>query len=172
MASFDNAVAILLKNEGGFSDNPHDNGHATNFGITFQFYKSIHPEAVEDDIRNLTKEQAIEIYKTEFWNNSNIELITSQVMANSIFDAVVNMGKNPAIKILQRAVNSVKASHSFLTDDGILGEETLNAVNSISSIPLRTAFRSERAAYYREIVARNPAQVAFLEGWLSRAYST
>jgi lysozyme family protein len=49
------AVAHLLHDEGGYVDNPADPGGETNFGISKQSYPDV-------DIKNLTAEQATEIY--------------------------------------------------------------------------------------------------------------
>ena len=49
-------IEKVLKHEGGYVNDPTDLGGETNFGITKRFYPDV-------DIKNLTKEQAVEIYK-------------------------------------------------------------------------------------------------------------
>lgn len=171
MSAFSFAVDLVLQNEGGLSDNPHDQGGITNFGISFRFYKTIYPDAIPDDIKNLTREQAIEIYKTQFWDNSRFAEVNCQIVSNLCFDMHVNMGLAAATKILQRSLCSVSGNANSLLDDGIFGDNTLHATNNLQEYDLLVvALRSERAGYYRDIVTKDPSQKAFLEGWLNRAY--
>ena len=171
MAEFEPAVEALLHQEGGLSENPNDHGGITNHGISLRFLKTIYADAIEDDIRNLSLDDAKAIYKKDFWDLSDFHLIDSQQVANLGLDMHVNMGLNPAIKIMQRACNSVRSKDNFIIDDGIFGQHTIDAINH-SGFCLITAIRSERAGYYRSIVANNPSQQVFLEGWLRRAYQS
>ena len=70
MADFEQAINFVLKNEGGLEENPNDPGGITNHGISLRFLKSIKPDASEEDIRNLTVNQAKTIYYDHFWVNS------------------------------------------------------------------------------------------------------
>ncbi len=171
MSAFSFAVDYVLGNEGGLVDNAHDEGGITNFGISLRFYKTIYPEAIADDIKNLTLQKAAEIYRTHFWDISRIQEINSQVIADYLFDMHVNMGLAAATKILQRSLCAVAGNANWSLDDGILGDNTLTLTNNLQRFDLLViALRSERAAYYRDIVIRDPSQKVFLEGWLNRAY--
>ena len=171
MSDFAPAISYVLTREGGLVNDPNDAGGVTNFGITLRFYKTIHPEAVAADIESLTQDQAISFYKIEFWDKTEFNLIENQLIANMAFDMAVNMGIAPAIKTLQRACFSVRAQYELFGDDGILGEKTLGVLNSLDPCCLLSAIRSERAGVYREIVAKEPLQRVFLEGWLRRSYN-
>jgi hypothetical protein len=57
---FGNAVEFVLRWEGGYVNNPRDPGGETNFGIS----KRAHPD---EDIANMTRERAIEIYRRHYW---------------------------------------------------------------------------------------------------------
>jgi len=46
---------------------------------------------------------------------------------------------------------------------------TLAAVNGADANALVTAFKAQRVAHYRAIVAANPARAQFLNGWIARA---
>ena len=171
MSAFSFAVDYVLGHEGGLVDNPHDEGGITNFGISFRFYKSIYPDSIPDDIKNLTKDQAIEFYKKDFWDKSRIQEINHQVIADYLFDMHVSMGLAAATKILQRSLCAVSGNANWSLDDGILGDNTISLTNNLFRFDLLViALRSERAAYYRDIVIRDPSQKVFLEGWLNRAY--
>lgn len=170
MAAFSFAVSQLLEQEGELVDDPYDEGGLTNFGISFRFYKSIIPNATPEDLRVLTRPDAIELYQKYFWNESRWAEINSQIIANVAFDMHVNMGLAPATKIIQRSILAVYGDHNKILDDGIFGEQTLHFVNNTPADLLTIAIRSERAGYYREIALRNPTQQKELDGWLNRAY--
>lgn len=180
MSSFDEAIAHILQNEKGLTDNPHDNGKMTNFGISLRFLKNISPESLrkygifdevtEQTIRDLTIEQAKRIYFNEFWVNAPFEKIGNQEHCNYIFDMAINMGVAPAIKCVQRACWSVMKKRDLI-DDGILGEKTLKAIQ-MCGFMIMPPMRSERAGYYRLIVQHSPDEKEFINGWLNRAYES
>lgn len=181
MDCFDHAVDYVLRNEDGLNENKNDRGGITNHGISLRFLKSIPSKRLrnygiftdqvcEDDIRNLTLEQAKNIYRGEFWDHAPFDEIRSQRIINFMFDMAVNMGISAAIKCAQRAVWAVMKKRLILIDDGILGAETLQMINQCSLVIL-PAMRSERAGYHRLDVERHPDQEVNLKGWLNRAYS-
>ena len=70
MANFSKAIVKTLAKEGGaiFTDDPNDAGGATKYGISQRAYPNV-------DIRNLTEQQAREIYGIlrEKWNKGMME---------------------------------------------------------------------------------------------------
>ncbi|MFA6080742.1 MAG: glycosyl hydrolase 108 family protein [Candidatus Gracilibacteria bacterium] len=180
MASFDEAVNYLLRNEGGLSESPYDHGGTTHFGISLRFLRNVLPEnlrrygifgeVTEQTIRELTVDQAKLIYKGEFWEHAAFDKINNQDICNYIFDMSVNMGIAPAIKCAQRACWAVKRRREIL-DDGLLGDKTLNAIK-MCDFMLLPAMRSERAGYYRIIAAKDYDQERYIDGWLNRAYES
>jgi len=180
MDTFDFAVARVLKNEGGLSENPKDLGGITHYGISLRFlklvpiknlfhYEIVKNEVNEETIRNLTVEQAKEIYRREFWYQANFYKIKDLDVCSYLFDAVVHHGMAPGIKMIQRACWSIFADRAVIKEDGILGTDTIDCINRAAFFIL-APFRSERAGYCRSIVAHNPAQSDKLEGWLNRCY--
>ena len=163
--NFEEAVRVVLSNEEGLTDHPSDVAGLTNFGITYSdLITAINEEIVPHSvtIANLTKAQAIEIYRELYWNKLNLSRIETQSIANKILDTSVNVGMHFGIVILQRAIRS--ATGEMLNEDGFLGEKTLKAVNEAPPAALLAAYRSEQAARYREIVLRNPEQRVFEKG--------
>src|SRR5215468_2796972 len=81
MASFDLAVAKTLIREGGarFTDNPDDRGGATKYGISQRAYPN-------EDIANLTEDQAKAIYKQDYWDRVSGDKLKSQAVAENVFD--------------------------------------------------------------------------------------
>jgi lysozyme family protein len=158
MADFDKAIRFVLANEGGFSDNPQDSGGLTKFGISQKSYP-------DWDIENLTEEDAIAIYRQDFWQPyQDFE----DRLATKIFDLAINMGHRRAVQILQRALRCIGARH--VEDDGILGPVTKQAADLANVDLLLTAIKSEAAGVYRNLAATNSSQQKFLKGWLRRAY--
>lgn len=176
--SFEHAICFALQNEKGIEDRPNDKGGITNFGISLRFLKSISSEnlknygifdeVTEETIRSLDLERVKKIYYDEFWIHAPFDKIMIQEQVNYIFDMAINMGISPAIKCVQRACWSVRRKRDIV-DDGILGENTIKAINMCGFL-LMSALRSERAGFYRLIVQTEVDQKDFLNGWLNRAY--
>ena len=60
MELFDKAMNFVGLMEGGYVNDPIDKGGETKYGISKRSYPNL-------DIKNLTKEQAREIYYKDFW---------------------------------------------------------------------------------------------------------
>lgn len=166
MAEFKPAVDLLLPREGGYNDYKED--QPTNFGITLKFYQSIYSDATKDDIKNLSVDAAVKLYQEYFWDDTKFALINSQKIANSLFDAAVNMGIAQAVKLMQRATNQLR---NELTVDGVLGDKSIKLINELNASALLEMFRVERADFYKALVYVKPRKQIFLKGWLNRAAS-
>jgi lysozyme family protein len=179
MTDFECAVNNLLRIEGGVSENPNDNGGITNGGISLRFLRSIdqkdlreygiNEEPNEETIRNLSIDQMKIIYQNEFWNHAPFNQIMNQEFGNYIFQMSVNMGISPMTKCVQRACWGVLKKWQLLPDDGIMGSNTIAAINQCGFM-LMPALRAECANHYRIIVMKDPTQQHFFNGWLNRAY--
>lgn len=179
MASFETAVEYVLPNEGGLSENPHDSGGITNFGISLRFLREVDEERLrkygifetvnEETIRNLTVGQAKLIYRGEFWEGNGFENINSQDICNYIFDMAINFGISQAVKLTQRSCWACAFTRRYLRDDGIMGRMTTDVINSVED-DLLPVLISTRASLYRSLVLVNPKDEIFLEGWLNRCY--
>ena len=108
-----------------------------------------------------------EFYQAQFWTPMLLGGVENQDIANRVLDAAVNMGPKTAVKMLQSAFNLLPLGG--LAVDGAIGPNTLAAVNGASSDALLAAFRQVRADRYRVIVANNPFNEPYLNGWLKRA---
>jgi lysozyme family protein len=163
MAAFENAIPTILKNEGGYANDPKDAGGETNFGISKRSFPNV-------DIKNLTQEKAIAIYRSSFWSkHPQLEKLDSQEVATKTFDLMVNMGARRGIRILQHSINDVNAM-SVVATDGCLGPLTVERANELDSEQLLQAMRTNAARFYCDIVNRKPDQERFLRTWLLRAY--
>ena len=191
MADFDIALARTLRFEGGYSSNPNDSGGETYRGITRNFHPAWAGWPIIDKAKSspafpssleanpLVQSLVAEFYRTEFWNKLRAGEIFSQAIANELFDAAVNHGIPPAVKILQQGMNYLTAPPLlFLTVDGIVGTASINAVNrwlKESSLEYLVATNSLlslmlvlRARLYVRIVDNKPSQKIFFEGWIRR----
>lgn len=161
MAIFDLAIRAVLGHEGGYVNDPTDRGGETKWGISKRSYPEL-------NIRDLTREQAVAIYKRDWWDRYKYAQIHDQDLATKVFDLAINMGAKPAHKLLQQAL---RACELPTEPDGIIGPATLAAVRLADPFALLAALRSEAAGYYRVIIARNPSQERFKNGWETRAYA-
>jgi len=171
MADFAPAVQITLENEGGFFHNTLT-GEIVNHGITLTFIRDCGycPTADEQYIKDLTVEQAEQIYQTYFWNRYNIGEIGDQSLANKAFDLTVNMGPGGArhdggLTLLQRAVCDCGGSCAV---DGLLGPISIGQINAQDATYLLKAYRARAKARYEAIAAANPNLAPDLPGWLAR----
>jgi lysozyme family protein len=162
----DVAIPLLLRNEGcnidwstkpplvkdsGYSNDPLDHGGETKFGISARF--------LESSPKNLTLDEAIDIYRNEFWYAYKCDKLVSVdfKVAVAVFDMVVNGG--PAVKLLQKSLG--------VKEDGLLGPETLNQLK-LSSYSALPTFCIARMNYYCKLVQHDKTQSKFLLGWVLR----
>ncbi len=97
--TFDQAVAFVLKWEGGYTYDPDDPGGETNFGITKKSYPAL-------DIKNLTVGQARDIYYRDYWLAVNGDTLVFPLDFIA-FDTAVNCGPGRANKWMSEGKNSV-----------------------------------------------------------------
>ncbi len=192
-SNFDLALPVILKHEGGFVDNVHDPGGATNYGISLRYLQGRGDldgdgfadgdidrdgDVDADDIVAMNEADAAQFYKTGFWYPGKYGLINDQDLSTKAFDLGVNMGIKQGAKCLQRAVC---AGWSPIKDDGVIGPATIAAINLADPLVILAATRSEAAGFYRALILRNsalrkrmvdvPDFSVFKKGWLRRAYS-
>ena len=151
----------ILAAEGGYTNDPNDRGGPTNFGITLDTLRTYKPgakNATAEDVKNMTVEDAMDIYRKQYC--APFEWVDNATVFKFLANSAVQHGKTGAIKLLQRAVG--------LQDDGILGPATKGAVAAADSTELLAAIVAERCRYYTAIVHKNPSQAKFICGWVNR----
>lgn len=191
-SNFDLALPIILKHEGGFVDNKHDPGGATNYGISLRYLQArgdLDGDGFDDgdidrdgdvdanDIKVMDEADAAKFYKTGFWYPGKYGLINDQELSTKAFDLGVNMGIKQGARCVQRAL---LAAGTSVADDGAIGPLTIAAINVVDPSVLLAATRSEAAGFYRALILRNsalrkrmvdvPDFSVFKNGWLRRAY--
>lgn len=164
---FADAFSWMIRHEGGYSNDSCDAGGETKYGISRQQYPAL-------DIKNLTLQDAKEIYHRDFFVSPGFHKLVNcdEEIVIRVFDLGVNIGPVNAIKILQRSARII--GHN-LKDDGVIGEKTIEVLKetmerySLKKILITAAFISAADAYYRQI-ASSSKNKKFLEGWLNRIH--
>jgi len=181
MAIFEKSIPIILAHEGGYVNNVNDAGGVTNLGVSLKFLQDYgsagdfdHDGDVDaEDIRCMTKEQAMQIYKTAWWDKFGYGQIADQTIATKVFDFSVNMGAKRAHILLQRSLNS--AFFLKLTEDGVLGPASMHVLNAVADGDqegkLLTAYSDAVWGFYQSIITTRPQNAVFAKGWKNRAYS-
>lgn len=160
----------IIQREGGYTNHPNDRGGPTNMGITQKTLSGWYGRpATINEVRNLTREAAEEIYIKTFLTNNRIDSLPEEIH-DIMFDMSVNHGPKNAIIMLQKALCNM----GFITAiDGLIGpktrEMTKNAIEQRGEAELQNRINSERVMYFHLIVRRDPSQKIFLKGWLNRA---
>lgn len=158
---FSVAVETVLRHEGGYADDAADRGGETKYGISRRQYPDV-------DIDNLSRPQAIEIYHRDYWRRYRLGEITNVVVAAKVLDLAVWMGPRSAATYLQTAAC---ACGERIDIDGVIGSQTLAAVNRCDGSLLLVALRALAAEHCRRIVAADASQRRFETGWRRRALS-
>lgn len=159
MASFLLAIPVVLEHEGVYSNLRGDPGGKTFFGFSTPFLRQHNIQPPQDEA------QASALYQQFFWLPIYSE-ITSQNVATKVFDDHVNQGLTPAHENLQRALITVG---NMLTVDGVIGDETLTAVNAADQDELLKAMAEEMKASYLYWISGDPQRQKFKHGLLNRA---
>ena len=99
-------------------------------------------------------------YRLNFWDVNRLGELSSQAVANKVYDCGVNQGAGTAAMILQHCLG--------VDPDGCIGPVTIAAANKRDGAELAEAFRTARVVRYRELVASRPQYAQYLDEWISR----
>jgi lysozyme family protein len=147
MADFQHSFDRLIGNEGGYVNNPADPGGETKWGISKRSYPNL-------DIASLTRDQAAEIYKRDFWEH--LGDIPDAVKFQA-FDFAVNSGLSTAIRKLQAAIG--------VADDGIFGPISRSTLNSMNVNDVLMRYAAQRLRFWTSL----SSWPTFGKGWALRA---
>lgn len=149
---FQRAVAIVLAEEGVFSDDERDPGGETKYGISAKAYPRL-------DIKNMTLVQAKSLYLTDYWLRNRCEKMPWWA-ALCVFDASVNQGVRPAARMMQQAVG--------VFQDDQIGPVTLKAIGSANPLETMATYQTLRAYRYFNTIQFD----VYGKGWLRRLHKT
>lgn len=148
MNPFERAVAFVLAHEGGYSDDTHDSGGETKFGISKAAYPFV-------DIKNLTIEGAKTLYKADYWDKCSCGSFP-QPISFVLFDCAVNQGPSKAVRLLQAVLK--------VPQDGKVGPQTIAAAQRADISYLTAMFVARRAYQY----SLHPEIIRYGQGWFNR----
>ena len=162
-SNFAAAVALVLKSEGGFVDNPVDPGGATNLGITrktLAAWRGVSPwwKLPTSAVKALTAAEATTIYKANYWQPVAGDDLPAG-LDYAVFDYGVNSGPGKAARDLQEVLG--------VTVDGRIGPETVAAANAAGAQATIIKLCDARLAYVRGL----PEAATFGAGWAKRIAS-
>lgn len=181
MANFNEAFQILMRLEFSRPEDALDRNPTEN-GWTFMgIYQNAHPHwagwdeilgtvAYGGDIEKISRAlyasenlraQVRAFYKEAYWDRMRLDEISSQVKANEMFIFAVNVGIKPAVRVTQQLVGVV--------NDGIVGEQTLAAINRYDEAKFDKEFDRAELRYYNNLIEKNPKFRVYANGWRNRA---
>jgi lysozyme family protein len=154
--NFDQALAAVLKSEGGFSNNPKDPGGMTNLGCTKAVWEEHCGHPVNEKVmRALTPDDVAPLYKRKYWDKVQGDELPPGV-DYVVFDAAINSGPGRAAKWLQSCVG--------VEPDGGIGPKTLAAVRAFDSQQLVKDYAKRRLSFMMDL----PTWGTFGKGWTRR----
>jgi lysozyme family protein len=156
--SYQDAMKIELKFEGGKDDDPVDPGGRTNQGVIQREYSAWlrRQGKLNQDVFNMTPQERDAIYKENYADKVRYDELPPGIDL-LLLDGAINSGVSQSIKWLQRALG--------LTPDGVMGNLTLQAIyNSPDDDLLITKICDRRMAFLRSL----KTFYHFGSGWTSR----
>lgn len=123
----------ILAREGGYVNHPSDPGGATNFGITLNVARA---NGFVGDMRNLTRDQARDIYYREYIVKPGFLGIAEidPAVAEEVIDSGVNAGQKRAALWFQQALNVLNrrgVDYADIAEDGIIGRGSIAAFQAL-----------------------------------------
>ena len=154
---FERCLDLVLLQEGGFTCDPQDPGGATNWGITIGELRRWRgdDQVTVEDVKSLTKEQAREIYRANYWNLMKCEDLPPGVDL-IVFDMGVNAGPSRSVRMLQKIIG--------VDDDGAVGPVTITAATTMDAADIIRNMSERRLDYYRSL----STWPHFGRGWSNR----
>jgi len=173
MALFQNAFTKTIQHEGGYVFDATDLGGETYRGIarnrnskwtgwTIIDSSKKRPNFPKNLDNNLELQELITtLYQVQYWDKISGDAIQNQDIANSIFDFGVNAGTSTAISLVQLVVD--------VEVDGVLGSNTLSAINNMDKDHFMASFTLAKIARYIHICQKRSQNKKYFYGWVLRA---
>jgi lysozyme family protein len=169
-AIFIDAQDITKQAEGGFSNDKGDTGNyhkgvfiGTNHGISAPILAEyLGKMPTMKDMKNLTYETSLEIYKKNYWDAQNLGKFNDQSVANILYDGSVNQGKTGMRSVLRKSLieNGVKITDN----DNPFNDKWVDKINKLDQESLFISIKKYREERYKS--AKTFSRHG--DGWLSR----
>ncbi|MFA6569664.1 MAG: glycosyl hydrolase 108 family protein [Bacteroidota bacterium] len=175
MANFKSIVYKVLDVEKGYQADSGDSGNytnsgklvGTNYGISAkafeQYYKR---EPSIQNMKNLTKNDALAIYKVDYWDRVQGDKIKNESTAHFIFDVFINAYRNGLKRVresLQEYYQSYEQKIVDINTNSSLSDTEINLINSAKDKKLLFDMIKKREVNYR---TNSGSQYA--KGWVTR----
>jgi len=175
MASFDKAIVNTFKAEGGFENDKEDNANfvngvciGTNRGISAQAYYAYFKRVpTEQQMRELTVEVAMQIFKGNYWDKVAGDFIVNQSVAELVFQFIIGSGQGQLSDIKDIA-NKANGKVVLVSNDIALTKMDAAFLNGLNQSLFFKGLWNFRLAFYDRVVANNPAKMKYLKGWQNR----
>jgi lysozyme family protein len=174
VADVQRMIGDLITREGGYVNNPADQGGETCWGITGSVARAY---GYQGPMMMLPLATASDIYLQRYWLGPRFDQLDaiSDALALKLFDIGVNQGQATGVRYLQRALNvlSDQGTHyPVLATDGGIGKLTLNALSLFltqrapdGESVLVAMVRAQQCVDYMQIAEVSPSQQQFEWGW-------
>ena len=165
-AKFESVIPITLEFEGGYSNRENDTGGETKYGITKTFYDEYKHKTpgIAPDIKSLTLDDAKRLYKAH-WDKHNLGYIQDKRKALLINDYIINSN---AVKAIKRIQTKLQNNYN-LTPDGIIGANTIRAINDIDFESFADTVQTDRRNNFDKNVDENYTKnIKNINGWMNR----
>ncbi len=181
-AKFEIAQEGVQKAEGKYTANINDKGNwtgnevnvgmllGTKFGIAaptlVKYYKDNNlGTPSKQDMMGLTYDDALKIYKKDYWDAQKLSNFKSQSLANILYDGCVNQGVGATLTILKKSLKKVGIDSSDVNSWNEFHENLIDDVNKLSKIKTKKLFKTiwdKRWERYQE------GNSDFINGWKNR----
>lgn len=176
MSRFYEFVDKVIEIEGGYVNDPKDSGGETNWGITVAVARAF---GYTGPMRDMTREQALEIYKARFWDSMRLDDVAaiSPQIALELFDSGVNVGTGRAAQWFQTSLNAFNQEGTWYRDtavDGRIGPMTLAAFREYMTrrarmqgeLVMLRALNALQGHFYIDLSQRRQKDERFVYGWI------
>lgn len=164
---FDEAFDLVMKDEGGYVNDPDDHGGATKYGVTIGTLKTwLGHEATVEDVQAIDVKTAKQIYRFLYWDALKLDSIKSPSVAIAMMNTCVLYGVGTTARLAQVSANCLG---SFLTIDGHVGPITADAINRYESKKFLSVFVAQIFERINDLVMADPVKSKYRTGWTARA---
>ena len=133
--TFESIIDRVLDHEGSYTSGTGDPGGETKWGISKRSYPHL-------NIKILTREQAIAIYRTDFWDRMHLDCMPDGV-AFQLLDFAINSGIETTVRYFQRVVGTA--------DDGHWGPMSQEAANLMAESDMIMGLCAERLEFMTKL---------------------
>lgn len=167
-------ISHVINLEGEYSDDPHDSGGQTMYGITERTARAY---GYTGHMRDLPLQMAVDIYISEYITKPKLDKIfdIDSALGEDMIDFGINQGPSTSVKILQRWLNAFNDGQKVYKDqtvDGKVGPSTLGQLSSHikqrkTQKTILLAVRCSQGNHYLEITEKSPKNERFIYGWVA-----